>query len=112
MIYTGYCCIMTDSSTLYYYVNGADYDAINIDHIKEFLSSRFHAYWSNFKALYISDPVDMNAPTNAVAPVSLDWHVSLKEKNTGIYRSEIIYVSFHCVFCNKETSSYIKPGQL
>ena len=80
--------------------------------MNKFLSSRFHAYWSNFKALYISDPVDMNAPTNAVAPVSLDWHVSLKEKNTGIYRSEIIYVSFHCVFCNKETSSYIKPGQL
>ena len=45
MMYTGYCCIMTDSSTLYYDVNGVDYDEINIDHIKEFLSVRFHAYW-------------------------------------------------------------------
>ena len=110
MMFTGRRWIITDSSTFNDDVLDVDYDASNIEHIKEFLSSRFHAYWSNFKPLYISDPVDMNTPTDAVTPVGLNWYVALKGKNTGIYMGEIIDVSFHCAFCNEATSSCQNQG--
>ena len=42
--------------------------------IAAYMESGFHAYWSDYTILFMSDPVDVDTPTDSATPIGLRWY--------------------------------------
>eukprot|EP00586_Coscinodiscus_wailesii_P019031 CAMPEP_0172518068 /NCGR_PEP_ID=MMETSP1066-20121228/290236_1 /TAXON_ID=671091 /ORGANISM="Coscinodiscus wailesii, Strain CCMP2513" /LENGTH=1365 /DNA_ID=CAMNT_0013300363 /DNA_START=216 /DNA_END=4313 /DNA_ORIENTATION=- len=96
-------------------------EAQNTSHLVQMLSNNFHVYWSDWwktsiKA-FISDPLDIGSPHDAVTPIGVKWYKVKTEKDiydnkygTLAAESTSIDVALLCTACNNQTNPCFYNG--
>ena len=69
--------------------------------VATFMMTEFHAYHSDYEALFMSDPVDANTPTNSATCIGLMWSQVVYDSHDMLTFMEKTNSGFVCVLCNE-----------
>lgn len=82
-----------------------------------YFTQKFHAYWSDFSAAFITSAMDVGTELNAAEPVMLSWYTAAPKSTLhphdvqGLDRSlDKLSAVFLCSVCNEENNVCLFDG--
>ena len=75
----------------------------------QYFMNHFHAYWSDFVASFISEPMDINTEQNSASPVELHWYYA--KPKLAVHPHEVQHIDhsvatlesvFLCSLCDED----------